>query len=104
MSDEITHSQDPTQRKTVEERAEALARLVASQVARGRRVESQSNLQAVLIRGHRPNHILHLILTALTLGFWGLVWIGMMAFGGERRELVRVDEWGNVSIEDLGRA
>ena len=95
---------DSSQRKGIDERAEALARLIATQLAMGsRRVESQTSVAAVLVRGNRINHILHLILTALTLGVWGLVWIALIAFGGERREMLTVDEWGNASVADLGR-
>jgi len=32
----------------------------------------QGNTLAV---GTTPNHVLHLVLTVLTIGFWGIVWI-----------------------------
>ena len=35
---------------------------------RGYRVVSQTDDQAMLVRGHRPNHILHLLLSVVTLG------------------------------------
>ena len=47
-------------RKTSEERRELLARQVTSLITQGRRVESQSDFQAVLVQGHRVNHVLHL--------------------------------------------
>ena len=102
-SDQSNISQASPNRKTMEERAEALGRLVATQVARGRRVESQTNVNAVLVRGKPVNHILHLLLCVPTVGFWVLIWIGLVAFGGERREMVTVDEWGNTAVSDLGR-
>lgn len=86
-------------RKTADERKEALAISVANSIARGLRVESQSDYQAVLVKGKPVNHIIHLILTFITAGFWVLVWIALVIFGGEKREVARVDEWGNTSIQ-----
>lgn len=59
--------------RLVDERRSALAGEIATLVARGRRIESHDAFRAVLVRGH--------VL--------------------ERRELVRVDEFGRVSREVL---
>ena len=84
-------------RRTADQRKEALSLRVSSMVSRdGMRVESQSDYQAVLVKGKRVNHILHLILTLITLGMWGFVWILLVIIGGERRSVVRVDEFGNI--------
>jgi hypothetical protein len=48
-----------------------------------------------MVRGHRPNHVLHLILTLITLGIWAIVWILVTILGGEKRAVVSVDEYGN---------
>jgi hypothetical protein len=88
-------------RKSADERKESLARLVTAQLAGGSRVESGSDYQAVLVRGHRPNNILHLILTLCTLGLWGVVWIAVAAIGGEKRSVASVDEWGNSAIQTV---
>ena len=90
-----------TNRKSVDERREILSRQIGSLLSQGRRVESQSDFQAVLLRGHAVNHVLHLIITLFTLGFWAIVWIALVALGGEKRELVQVDEWGNPTIARL---
>lgn len=57
------------------ERRGALAQGVALQVGEGCRIESQSDFQAVVVKGSKPNHLLHLILTLVTLGAWAFVWI-----------------------------
>jgi hypothetical protein len=88
-------------RKSADARKEALARLVTNEIAQGARVESQSDFQAVLVRGHRLNNTLHLILTLLTVGVWAIVWIALALFGGEKRSVAAVDEWGNASIQKL---
>ena len=91
----------PPARKTADERKEALARMVTAQVADGARVESQSDYQAVLVRGHRLNNTMHLILTIVTFGAWGIVWLLLALFGGEKRQVASVDEWGNASVQRL---
>jgi hypothetical protein len=98
-SDPPAASQTP--RKSSDERKEILARAIHTQVAQGARVESQSDYQAILVKGHRPNHLLHLVLTILTLGVWGFVWLGVIAFGGEKRMSASVDDWGNTNIQNL---
>jgi hypothetical protein len=89
------------QRKSADERKEALARAIHTQVAQGARVESQGDYQAILVKGHRPNHTLHLILGLLTVGLWWLVWLGIAIFAGEKRMTVSVDEWGNTNLQRL---
>ena len=88
-------------RRTPDERKELLARTVANQVPVGWRVESQSDYQAVMVRGRPVNHVLHLILTIITCSWWGLVWISLVFFGGERRLITNVDEWGNILTSRL---
>jgi hypothetical protein len=89
------------QRKTADERKEALGRAIHTQVAQGARVESQGDYQGILVTGHRPNHVLHLILGFVTLGLWWIVWLGLAIFGGETRMSVNVDEWGNTNVQKL---
>ena len=87
--------------KSADERKEILGRAIHTQVAQGARVESQGDYQAILVKGHRPNHMLHLVLTIVTLGVWGLVWLGVIAFGVEKRMSASVDDWGNTNIQNL---
>ena len=86
---------------TLEQRKEALARAIQGAVARGGRIESQSETQAVIIRGQRPNHVLHLILSLITVGVWAIVWLILVLTGGEKRELLSVDEFGNVLVQKV---
>jgi hypothetical protein len=89
-------------RKTPEERKELLARAIQSQVVQGSRVESQGDYNGVVVKGHRPNHVLHLILTIITGGAWGLfVWLPIVIFGGEKRKMVTVDEFGNTLVQKV---
>lgn len=80
-----------------DQRSQALSRRIASFVARGYRVQSQDQFTAVMVTGHRVNHLLHAILTIFLLGLWLFVWIPLAMFGGEKRVLITVDERGNVS-------
>ena len=58
-------------------------------VSLGARVKSQADYQAILLTGHRPNHLLHLV----TLGLWG----------EEHRTSVSVDDSGNTNLQKLSR-
>jgi len=89
--------QTTSQQRTPEERREILASAVSEAVRDGYRVESQTDHQAIVVKGRRPNHLLHLVLSVITLGFWLLfVWIPLAIFGGEKRRVIMVDTFGNV--------
>lgn len=92
----MTEGQISSSAATADQRKVALAQTVAAEVARGARVESQSDYQAILVRGKRPNHVLHLILTLITLGFWVVVWAALALLGGEKRTVWAVDDYANV--------
>lgn len=77
-------------------REHALDMAVAAEVERGWRVESRSPTQAVLVSGHRPNHLLHAVLTAFTCFLWGVVWLVTALNSRETRIVLTVDEWGRV--------
>jgi hypothetical protein len=92
------------ERKSAEERKQILAQQIQFATTRGRRVESQMDFQAVLIEGKPVNHTLHAILTFLTCLVWGVVWAVLAATGGEKRELLVIDDYGNVQIQKMGKA
>lgn len=84
-------------KKSPDERRAALAQRIQYVVnVDGARVESQTDYQAVVVTGKKVNHVLHLILTLVTLGFWVFVWIGLAIFSGEKRRVITVDEYGQV--------
>ena len=89
MSDTMTATA-PQPVDVNQQRRALLAQQVARLVGKGWRVESQTEFQATLAKGHRPNHILHLILTILTLGLWAVVWVLAAIVGGEKRRVVSV--------------
>jgi Na+-transporting NADH:ubiquinone oxidoreductase subunit NqrC len=80
-----------------EKRRELMDVAEAEWVRGGWRVESRSDYQAVFSKGKRPNHILHLILTLVTVGLWGIVWIFLALTSHEKRQTVSVDEYGQRS-------
>ncbi len=87
----------PRVKKSPDERKQLLAQVVQSEISKGAgRIESQSDYYVTLVRGHRPNHILHLILSIITLGLWIIVWILVAMGSGEKRTMVSVDEYGYV--------
>ena len=98
MEDEFTADQSTMPEV---ERRRALAQAVVRSVAEGWRVESQTNEMAVLVRGRRPNHVLHVILSVITIGIWLAVWAIVGLISGEKRRVLTVDEFGNVLVNDL---
>lgn len=72
---ERTEADGASTTKTRDQRRSALARHLTLLISQGRRIESQSDYQAVLVTGH-------------------YVW--------ESREVVSVDSWGTVAVQRLG--
>lgn len=85
--------------KTVWERKTVLAQHVQHEVAKGGRVESQNDTTAVMVYGSPVNHVLHFLITLFTVGLWFFVWMAVAIFGGEKRKMVVVDEFGNVQVQ-----
>jgi hypothetical protein len=84
---------------TADEREELLNRAIADQQRSGWRLTARSRFQGVLVKGRGPNHALHLILTLVTFGLWGIVWPGLFIFGGEKRQVAAVDEHGHIHVQ-----
>jgi hypothetical protein len=80
----------------VDQRRAVLAREVARAVANGARIQSQDPYQAVVVYGRPVNHVLHLLLSIFTAGLWIFVWLIVGLTGGEKRELITIDEHGQV--------
>jgi len=83
---------------TTSEQKAVLNQQIQQAVAKGGRVESQSDTMAVIVYGGSANHILHLLLTIFTGGLWLIVWIIAAMASGEKRQVITVDESGNVKI------
>lgn len=62
--------------------------------------QSLSDFQAVIVKGKRINHALHIVLSLLT-GVWLIGYLIILATGGEKREIVQADEFGNVSRQTV---
>lgn len=78
------------------DRTRILEQNVSHYTAQGWRVVSQGSAQAQLAKGKPTSHVLHLLLTIITLGLWAIVWILVSAFGGERHLFLSVDDRGQV--------
>ena len=89
-----------TSRVTDKERRQLLMAAVAAGVRQGGRVAYLGDFHAVLITGRPVNQTLHLLLTILTVGLWVIVWIALDIFGGEKPELLVVDEQGLIHALD----
>ena len=68
-----------------------LAQAVADEARHGWRVESQEDFQAVMVRRRRGMYLLQLIFTVLMSP-------QAESVGGDKREIVSVDEYGDTDI------
>ena len=86
---------------TSEERKELLARYARIKLAEGYSVESENDYHVVVVRGKRPHHLLHLILTVLTSGAWAVVWFIVTMTSRVKRESLFIDEFGDFEMASL---
>jgi hypothetical protein len=77
---------------SAEQRRALLDQTAAQYASWGYRVESQSEFQVTIVKG--TNHILHLILTILTLGIWAIIWIALVLFRRRRKKVITIDPFG----------
>ena len=81
-----------------DDRQEILSDRVTALVRKGYAVESQTGYSAVMVKGKRPSHGLHLFLTVITFGIWGvLVWLPLSILKHEKRVVVAIDQDGHLS-------
>jgi hypothetical protein len=98
---EITGEQPAVTTWDADRRKQTLAQAVANEVRGGWSVESQSDFQAVMVQpGTKVNHLLHLVLSLITLGIWLIVWaLVTLMHKRTRHEVISVDEFGNMNIQ-----
>ena len=61
---------------------------VPTLIRQGWRIETETDDYVVLVTGRRVNHILHLLLTLITVGIWAIIWIMLAIIGGEKRKVI----------------
>ena len=85
----------------LENRRQVLLDELASELAGGSRLIFRSDFTAVLVKGKPVNHALHAILSVLTGGLWLIVWVILLATGGEKWTELSVDEDGIAKHSDI---
>lgn len=83
------------------DRKAVLDRELMARAASGWRTESRGEFQATVVKGKRPSHLLHLVLSVLTAGVWLIVWLLVGLLGGEKRRMVTVDDDGGVTVQKI---
>ncbi len=88
------------------ERRAALDSRVARELAEGGNLESQTGYNAVIVKGKKVNHILHLILSVLTAGVWLIVWAILVLTNKRQRIVLHVNDEGVVetTVTQVGTA
>jgi hypothetical protein len=82
---------DPATRQAI------LNQALMAKAAAGFRVESQSGQQAVVVKPAVVNHAVHAILSLITCGLWLVVWLIVALSAKDLRQIIYVDDFGNVS-------
>lgn len=67
------------------------------------RVESRTDALLILVRGRRPNHLLQLVLSILTLGLWLIGWYIVSAFAGEGQRVITFHPDGELTVTESSR-
>ena len=87
-------------------RRSALDARIARELAGGATLESQTGYNAVLIKGRKVNHILHLILSLITAGVWLIVWLLLVITNRRQRTVLFVNDEGvmETTVTQVGTA
>lgn len=87
----------PNQRPVDVDPKRTLSTAVANECAVGGwRVQSQSDYNAILVKGKKVSHLLHLLLFLFTAGLWIFVWPILAIKNREKRLMISVDAYGNI--------
>ena len=70
--------------------AATIESLVQERVSQGWRVIEWRETDVVIERGEKIPHLMHLLLTVLTLGIWSIVYGPHLLFGGLKRRRVEM--------------
>ena len=96
------NKESPSQRKTekIDEGTinDILEKALQKAIHDGFRIESQTERSAVVIRGRPTNHVFHLVMFIITSTFWWPVWLFFTIRNRTQRQLIVVDEFGNVDV------
>jgi len=81
------------------ERKSILEKQIIFYVSTGWRLETQTEFAAVMSSGKGLNHILHLLLSIVTIGFWLIIWLFLLMVNRITKLTISIDKFGNTSIE-----
>ena len=89
-----------TTRRDDAEREALLKRYVLSNLSLGKfTIAYQEPFMAILNPVRKVNHILHVILSIVTVGLWLPIWL-LVTLGENRKTLtLTVDEFGNIHLD-----
>jgi hypothetical protein len=88
----------PKDKVTSEQKKQLLEGFIVKEVSKGWRLISQTENSVTLEYGKKPNHILHLLLSIVTLGFWLIVWLIMGLSMTVKRRTYAINDYGHIKI------
>jgi hypothetical protein len=89
-----------TTERSDSERKSILEKQIIFYASAGWSLETQTEFAAVMSSGKRLNHILHLLLSVVTLGFWLIIWLFLLMVNRITKKTISVDKFGNTSIQN----
>jgi hypothetical protein len=89
-----------TTERSDSERKSILEKQIIFYASAGWSLETQTEFAAVMSSGKRLNHILHLLLSVVTLGFWLIIWFFLLMVNRITKKTISIDRFGNISIEN----
>lgn len=87
----------PMNQMPEQQRSQILDQTLIAKASQGGRLETRTATTAVVVMGKPVNHVLHLLISVFTCGFWVPVWLIISAVGGEHRRILSVDPFGQVT-------
>lgn len=91
---------------SAEQRRQLLLAQVSMYLNQGWEIQTQTDFAVVLVSKPKPiNHILHLLLSICTAGFWIIVWIilGISSSSVTHNTIISISESGIVTVSEPGK-
>ena len=74
---------------------------VANRINHGWRIVSETRTDTLMAKGERINHLVHILLTVISVGIWGIYYGLRLIFGGLKQVRITKDSKGNARVKQV---